>query len=176
MRPLVKTESHNTQTDPFSIENLNSTPDLPAETTNELNVQQRLNNLLQALEEQKNRMAQEREEHRLSLERRDLELKRLRQNADDYETEKATLNTDLKALSSERDRLALKLVSQGNEIQRLQKTLEQKTLYAMTRQNALESINARIDSLHASIEEKEHLIDFQNRELARLASGNSGSR
>jgi len=69
---------------------------------------------------------------------------------------------------SEKDRLARKLVYRDNEIQRLQQNLEQKTHYAQTRQNALESINARIDSLHASIEEKEHIIDFQKRELGRL--------
>jgi len=171
----VKSELSNPLTDPFDLDDGQSAQASYVTTTNAFNINKRTDALLQELAEQKKRMAQERQEHRLSLERRDLELKRHRQNAINYETEKDSLDTDLKALSSERDRLALKLVSQGYEIQRLQKVLEQKTHYAVTRQNALESINARIDSLHASIEEKEHIIDFQNRELARLASGNSNS-
>jgi len=165
----VKPENHNTQTNPFSIENFNPTPGLATETTNELNIQQRLKNLLQELEEQKNRMAQEREEHRFNLERRDLELKKHRKNSVDFETQKLALIADMRALSIERDHLASELTIKDNEIQHLHKIIDQKTRYATTRQNALESINTRIDSLHASIEEKEHIIDFQNRELARLA-------
>jgi len=172
----VKCEISKSLTDPFELDDGKSVPVSNVTTTDKFNIKKRVDALLQELEEQKKRMAQERQEYRLSLERRDLEVKRHRQNAIENETEKATLDTVLKALSSERDRLALKLVTQGNEIQRLQKVLEKKELYALTRQNALESINARIDSLHASIEEKEHIIDFQNREIARLDSGNSNSR
>jgi len=141
-------------------------PDRPLDETESLRI--RLKSLLAELNEQKERMNDERREHQRQLQRRDTELQLIRDNLAEVERQKSGLKTQVKNLFSEIENFSQDLLTRDQEIRHLKEILNQKAKYAETRQNALESINVRIDSLHEIIGQKNIQISKQEAEIAAL--------
>ncbi len=123
------------------------------------NLRQRFEDLFARYKEQTNRMAEERREYRQSIKLRQVENNLLKDEIAGLDERLKETESALIELREKNFHLNAKLSNERNKNTGLKRRLSEKSKYALSRQNALEAINARIEQLHATIEQKNGELD-----------------